>query len=219
MSRFIFLAVFIAVGVGITYYFIAPKEKPLPIINPVDLEPEMVDQDLLRVGMGHKIGTFSFKNQLGNTITEKEVAGKIYVAEYFFTTCKSICPVMNKEMQRIYKVYKDDPSFRILSFTVDPDVDTVEQMNSYALEHGVSDDATWHFLTGKKEDLYQLARTSFFVLKPAEAINQGDAGGDFIHTNNFVLVDGRGRIRGYYDGTSSEEVGQLIQDIERLMQE
>lgn len=219
MSRFIFLAVFIVAGVGITYYYIAPKEKPLPIINPVDVDPEMVDQDLLRVGMGHKIGNFNFENQLGKTITQQEVSGKVYVAEYFFTTCKSICPIMNKEMQRVYKVYKNDPSFRILSFTVDPDVDTVEQMNRYALEHGVSDDESWHFLTGKKDELYQLARKSFFVLKPAEALNQGDAGSDFIHTNNFVLVDRQGRIRGYYDGTASEEVSQLIIDIEHVMKE
>ena len=219
MSRFIFLVIFIVAGVSVTYFFIRPKEKPLPIINPVDLEPDMVDQDLLRVGFGHKIGAFSFFNQYGKTITEDEVKGKVYVAEYFFTTCKSICPIMNKEMQRVFESYNDNPAFKILSFSVDPDVDTVEQMNRYAKKHGVYDDKTWHFLTGDKTELYQLARKSFFVLKPAEAQNLGDAGSDFIHTNNFVLVDTKGRIRGYYDGTSSKEVNQLIHDIKHLLEE
>jgi protein SCO1/2 len=219
MSRFIFLAVFVVVGVTVTYFFIAPKEKPLPIINPVDVESEMVDEDLLRVGYGHTIGDFSFQNQYGKTITEHEVKGKVYVAEYFFTTCKSICPIMNKEMQRVYQAYDNNPKFKILSFTVDPEIDTVEQMNRYAKEHGVNDDQTWHFLTGDKVELYQLARKSYFVLKPAEAQNLGDAGSDFIHTNNFVLVDKKGRIRGYYDGTSTKEVDQLIHDIEHLLKD
>ncbi len=219
MKRAIFFFFFIIVGVAITYQFVVPREEALPIINPVDLEGEMVDPELLRVGFGHTIGSFSFTNQDGKTITEKEVEGKVYVAEYFFTTCKSICPIMNKQMQRVYKAFSDEDSFKILSYTVDPATDTVEQMKRYADEHEVKDDNKWHFLTGNKEDLYRLARKSYFMLKPAEAQNLGDAGSDFIHTNNFVLVDRQSRIRGYYDGTSKQEVGQLIHDIDLLLKE
>lgn len=199
---------------------IQPKEKMLPVINPMDLDEEMVDHDVLmqRKGYGHTIGDFSFLNQNGETITQKNVEGKVYVAEYFFTTCKSICPIMNKQMERIHKVYQREQDFRILSFTVDPDKDTVEQMKRYANEHNANNDQ-WHFLTGSKTDLYALARKSFFVLKPAEAANLGDAGSDFIHTNNFVLVDRESRIRGYYDGTSTSSVDSLIHDISHLLKE
>jgi protein SCO1/2 len=219
MKRFIPLAIVVIAGLTVIYFLVQPKEKPLPIINPVDVNEEMVDPDLLRVGFGHKIGDFSFQNQYDRTITQKEVEGKVYVAEYFFTTCKSICPVMNKQMQRVYKAYKDEKDFAILSYSVDPDTDTVEQMKRYADDHGVSEDGKWHFLTGDKVELYELARKSYFVLKPAEAQNLGDAGSDFIHTNNFVLVDRESRIRGYYDGTNPEEVDQLIHDIEHLIEE
>ena len=220
MNRFVFLAIFIVIGVSITYYYIQPKEKELGVINPVDLLPEMVDESMLleRKGYGHTIGEFSFKNQNGDTITQADVDGKIYVAEYFFTTCGSICPIMNKQMQRVQKAYMREQDLKILSFTVDPDVDTVEQMKRYAVEHEANDEQ-WHFLTGSKEDLYSLARKSFFVLKPAEAENLGDAGSDFIHTNNFVLVDRQRRIRGYYDGTSTAGVDSLIYDINRLLKE
>jgi protein SCO1/2 len=144
--------------------------------------------------------------------------GKIAVVEYFFTTCKSICPIMNRQMQRVDASFKNDQDVRIFSFTVDPETDDVEQMKKYATSHQANP-GKWHFLTGKKADLYALARKSFFVLKPAEAQNLGDAGSDFIHTNNFVLVDKQLRIRGYYDGTSEKEVNQLISDIKRLQKE
>lgn len=219
MKRIGFLALLFAVCVPLGYYIMNQQPKAvLPVINPIDVQEEMVDPELLRVGQGHKVGNFSFQNQDNQTITEKDVKGKIYVAEYFFTTCKSICPIMNKQMQRVQKAIKGNGNVKILSFTVDPDVDTVAQMKRYATSHNYVK-GQWHFLTGKKEDLYGLARKSFFVLKPAEAQNLGDAGSDFIHTNNFVLVDGQGRIRGYYDGTNPKEVTTLIADIKRLEEE
>lgn len=219
MNKTTFLVLFLAIGITVTYFLIAPKEKPLPIINPINIvEKGTVDSSLLHKGYGHKIGNFSFLNQTGEIISQKEVEGKVYVAEYFFTTCKSICPVMNKEMMRVYNVYGTNDAFRILSFSVDPETDTVAQMKRYADEHGAPKN-NWHFLTGNKDSLYRLARTSFFVLKPAEAQNLGDAGGDFIHTNNFVLVDKKKRIRGYYDGTSSTSVDSLIHDIQHLIEE
>jgi protein SCO1/2 len=124
---------------------------------------------------------------------------------------------MNAQMQRVQSAMKNQENFRIVSFTVDPETDTVAQMARYAKAHGANN-TVWHFLTGKKEELYRLARRSFFVLKPAEAANQGDVGSDFIHTNYFVLVDGERQIRGYYDGTDSHEVDQLIHDAKQLLE-
>lgn len=220
MSRIIFLFIFVTVGITFTYIWSSnhQERKPLPIINPIDVNSDMVDPELLRLGNGHTIGNFSFLDQNGKIITQKEVEGNVFVAEYFFTTCGTICPKMNVQMQRVHSVFKNNESFKILSFTVDPDVDTVEQMKRYAIEHR-ADSKQWHFLTGKKENLYDLARKSFFVLKPAEAENQGDVGSDFIHTNNFVLVDQKLRIRGYYDGTSVKEVDKMILDIKFLLGE
>ncbi len=219
MKRILFLIALFAVCVPIGYFLMKPKNQDvLPVINPIDVQEEMVDPELLRIGQGHTIGNFSFQNQDNKTITQKEIEGKVFVAEYFFTTCQSICPIMNDQMQRVQKEFKGNSKVKILSFTVDPEVDTVEQMKLYAKKHNVIS-GQWHFLTGKKEDLYSLARKSFFVLKPAEAQNQGDAGSDFIHTNNFVLVDQQKRIRGYYDGTSQKEVTELITDISRLLEE
>ena len=219
MKKGLVLGVVIAVGLVIIYQFMKPREEKLPVINPIDVKEEMVDPEILRVGYGHKIGPFSFQNQYDETITEDFVKGKVYVAEYFFTTCKSICPVMNKQMQRVYSTYRSNDDVKILSYTVDPATDTVEQMLRYAKDHDVQDGRMWNFLTGSKEDLYNLARRSYFVLKPAEAQNLGDAGSDFIHTNNFVLVDRESRIRGYYDGTSPSSVDSLIYDIGRLLKE
>ncbi len=219
MKRILFLVVFFVLGVTITYFMIKPsKEKSLPVINPVDVKQEMVDPELLRIGYGHKIGNFSFLNQDGIVITQQDVKGKVFVAEYFFTTCGTICPIMNVQMQRVHKAFQANNNVRILSFTVDPKVDTVAQMKRYAVAHG-ADAKSWFFLTGTQEKLYELARKSFFVLKPAETENQGDVGSDFIHTNNFVLVDKEMRIRGYYDGTNSKEVDELIGDIALLVKE
>jgi protein SCO1/2 len=219
MKRIFFLALLFLICVPIGYYLMNPKkEKPLPIINPIDVNEEMVDPELLRLGFGHHVGKFSFQNQDGAWISDKNMKGKIAVVEYFFTTCKSICPIMNRQMQRVNDAFQQNKNVQIFSFTVDPETDSVSQMKKYASEHAYTP-GKWHFLTGEKADLYALARKSFFVLKPAEAQNLGDAGSDFIHTNNFVLIDPQLRIRGYYDGTSQKEVNQLISDIKRLQSE
>jgi protein SCO1/2 len=219
MKRIFFLALLFLICVPIGYYLMSPKkDKPLPIINPIDVNQEMVDPELLRIGFGHHIGTFKFLNQNGKWITDDEMKGKISVVEYFFTTCKSICPIMNQQMQRVHSTFLQNEGVKIFSFTVDPEIDTVEQLKRYAESHHATP-GKWHFLTGNKADLYALARKSFFVLKPAEAQNLGDAGSDFIHTNNFVLIDKNLRIRGYYDGTSLKEVNELISDIKRLQNE
>lgn len=208
--------------VGITVaYFISKNQlekKRLPVIQPKDLKSEMVNPKLLNVGIGHRIGDFSFPNQNGDTIELEDVKDKVFVAEYFFTTCGTICPRMTEQMTRVQKQFKGNEDVKILSFTVDPANDTVAAMKAYASKHGAVN-GQWHFLTGTKEDLYSLARNSFFVLKPAEAANLGDADSDFIHTNNFVLVDQQLRIRGYYDGTSISSVNELMEDINLLLEE
>ncbi len=219
MKRIFFLGLLLLVCIPIAYHFTSSKkEKPLPIINPIDVNEEMVDPEMLRLGIGHHIGAFSVQNQDGKVISTKDMKGNIAIVEYFFTTCKSICPVMNEQMQRVSEAFINENDVRIFSFTVDPETDDIAQMKKYATSHQATS-GKWHFLTGKKEDLYTLARKSFFVLKPAEAQNLGDAGSDFIHTNNFVLIDKQLRIRGYYDGTSEKEVNQLISDIKRLQKE
>lgn len=219
MKRIFYLGLLLLVCIPIAYHFTSSKkEKPLPIINPIDVNEEMVDPEMLRLGFGHHIGAFSFQNQDAKFISTSDMKGKIAVVEYFFTTCKSICPIMNRQMQRVDAAFKNDSDIQIFSFTVDPETDDVPQMKKYATSHQATS-GKWHFLTGEKADLYALARKSFFVLKPAEAQNLGDAGSDFIHTNNFVLVDKQLRIRGYYDGTSEKEVNQLISDIKRLQKE
>ena len=218
MKRIIAFLAITFTAVLIAYFSTKDRKKPLPVINPIDVNSEMVDEDLLRKGYGHTIGDFSFINQNGKTITQNDIQDKIVVVEYFFTTCMTICPKMNIQMQRVNEHFRGNDDFKILSFTVNPEVDTVEQMKRYADAHNANPNQ-WHFLTGEKERLYHLARTSFFVLKPAEAQNLGDAGNDFIHTNNFVLIDKQKRIRGYYDGTSIKETDQMILDIEELMVE
>lgn len=218
MNRLLGVLIILVIGIAIGTYYLIPHDEKLPVINPADVESEMVDPEIFRQGYGHNIGSFAFLNQKGDTITERFVEGKVYVAEYFFTTCGSICPIMNKQMKRVNNAYFDNPEVAILSFTVDPDIDTVAQMKRYADRHDIKGDH-WQFLTGDKKELYQLARQSYFVLKPAEAENLGDAGSDFIHTNNFVLVDRESRIRGYYDGTNPDEVGALLKDIQKLLEE
>jgi protein SCO1/2 len=215
---YIILLVIILFGVGIAYSILRKGSSHLNYFNPVDVDKSLVDSSLHGKGLGHQIQDFSFLNQLGQTITEKNVAGKVYVVDYFFTTCGSICPLMTSEMKRVQDAFFDEPDLLILSHTVWPEVDTVEQMLKYAKEKGV-DDRKWHLLTGDKDELYKLARQSYFVLKPAEAQNLGDGNSDFIHTNNFVLVDRDRRIRGYYDGTDAVEVDKLIGDIRILLKE
>jgi len=219
MKRIYFLLVIFVIAVAGTYFFInSKKPDPLPVVNPIDVQPDLVDSSLIRKGRGHKIGNFSLLDQNGKTVTESVIEKKVFVAEYFFSTCGSICPIMNVQMQRIQEKFKGNAAFKMLSFTVDPETDKPSALKEYALRHHYQD-GQWYFITGKKEDLYALARKSFFVLKPAEAENLGDAGNDFIHTNNFVLVDKRKQIRGYYDGTNPTEVDKLMVDIARLLKE
>lgn len=163
---------------------------------------------------GHKVGAFRFVNQEGKPITQEDVKGKTYVVEYFFTTCKGICPKMNANMKKVYDAYKDTPNFLILSHTVDPETDSVPVLKAYA-ERFDANPRKWLFLTGDKKQLYEVARNEYLL-----TANEGDGGpDDFVHTQMFALVDKEGQLRGFYDGTKEEEISKLIKDIKRLMQE
>ncbi len=164
---------------------------------------------------GHVVGPFSFTDQDDKTITDADVEGKIRVVEYFFTTCKGICPEMNENMVEVYEAYKGRPDFVILSHTVNPEVDSVPVMKKYADKHG-AETPYWEFLTGDKKELYDMARYSYLITAddPSPDVAIAD---DFIHSEKFVLIDPQNRIRGQYDGTDKEEVKNLITDIEKLL--
>lgn len=157
---------------------------------------------------------FSFVRQDGKTISEKDVVGKTYIAEYFFTTCKGICPKMNKNMQLIYNQLKDQKNFMVLSHTVDPETDSVPVIKRYADSIGASVE-NWWFLTGTKENLYKTARESYLLDDPQNSSKNIKE--QFIHTQFFALVDKGGQVRGIYDGLKKDEVDQLISDTKMLL--
>lgn len=159
---------------------------------------------------------FSFLDQRGDTISEKSVSGKVYVAEYFFTTCPGICPKMNRNMKKVFDKYKSEPGFVILSHSVDPGTDNVGRMKIYADSLGVNG-ANWYFLTGRKDSLYMAARVSYLLDDPKN--NNEKIEDQFIHTQFFAVVDKSGRVRRIYDGLKKEEVEQLIADIPELLAE
>jgi protein SCO1 len=162
----------------------------------------------------HSIPDFEFLDQDGNKITQQSLRGKIYVTEYFFTTCKSICPLMNRHLSDLYQEFKDSKDLWFVSHTVDPETDSVPLLKAYADAHGVHD-GRWLFLTGKKSELYSLARKGYLL--NTEEGNGGEE--DFIHTQNFALIDKESHIRGFYDGTDSLEMLRLRQDIRLLLKE
>jgi protein SCO1 len=161
----------------------------------------------------HVIADFAFINQLGDTITKEDVEGKIYVADFFFTSCPTICPIMKKEMLRVFEKFKDQPDFKILSHSIDPTHDTQSVLKDYAEKLGIDDASTWNFLTGDQEKIYEIGQTSYLTTAMAD---QQEPGG-FLHSGAFLLVDGKGQIRGVYDGTKSDQVDRLISDIPKLL--
>ena len=162
----------------------------------------------------HTVASFFFINQYNQKLTENEVKGKVYVTDFFFTTCQSICPIMSTELERVYKKFKNRNDFMIISHTVDPEIDSVAQLLEYSKLHGV-DDEKWLFVTGEKKHLYEIARKSYLL--NAEEGNGGEE--DFIHTQNFALIDKERHIRGFYDGTDSIEINRLIVDLKCLFDE
>ncbi|MEG9327362.1 SCO family protein [Salinimicrobium catena] len=209
----IFLFVLSAIIILIIYNVLKPQER-LPVYQPNMVSNELVDSTIQEVRKYHTISDFKLYNQNGDTITQDFYDGKIYVADFFFTTCQTICPIMTDHMLKIQEKLKDDPEVLLLSHTVIPNADSVPQLKKYALEKGVND-AKWNLVTGDKKQIYDLARKSYLAVK-----SEGDAGPfDMIHTENFVLVDKEKRIRGFYDGTSPEAIDDLLHDIEILKKE
>ena len=191
------------------YYLLQPKIT-LPVYSPNMISTELVDQSIQYVKKYHKISDFSLTNQNGETISEQFYDNKIYVADFFFTTCPTICPIMTENMFYIQEKTINE-EILLASFSVTPEIDSVAQLKKYAIEKGV-DDKKWNLLTGDKKEIYELARKSYLVAK-----DDGDGGKyDMIHTENFVLIDKERRIRGFYDGTNIEEMGKLLDDIKIL---
>lgn len=198
----------------ISIFVLTKPRKTLPIYNPRDVNPELVDSTVQHLGYNHKIADFAFTNQNGKIISQKDYEGKIYIADFFFTTCPTICPKMTDNMVWLQNEIKNNEKVKLLSFSVTPDIDSVPVLKKYAEEKGVLD-SKWNLLTGDKKDIYYLARKSFLVVKTGSPEEMYD----MVHTENFVLVDQKNRIRGFYDGTNLEEVKQLLEDINFLCQE
>jgi protein SCO1 len=190
-------------------WFVAARNKNEPVRTLPYYGPANNKSD-----SSHIIPAFTFTSQYGEPVTERTVKDKVYVTEFFFTTCQTICPVMNDHLVKVYKKFRSEPRFLILSHTVDPEFDSVPVLKAYAGRHGVND-RQWLFVTGAKKQLYQMARKAYLLDTGVEPAGEED----FVHTQNFALVDARGRLRGFYDGTDSLEIERLITEIKVLLNE
>ena len=188
---------------------------PLPFINKPDFTPEWINKGDSGYTSIHTIPSFSFTDQDGQTVTEKTVEGNIYVADFIFTRCASICPKMTANMGTLQEKYKNDDGVIFLSHSVTPDMDSVPVLKRYAENKGVIS-GKWHLLTGSKDDIYTLAKKQYYA---GDTIGYYQTGNEFLHTENFILVDKHRRIRGVYNGTLALEMERLIEDIEILKQE
>lgn len=210
---FIVLILFSVVTISLFYSALKPQ-KTLPIYNPADVNPELVDSTIQYKSKYHTIADFSFVNQNGDTITQKNYEGKIYVADFFFTTCGSICPKMTTNLADVQKAVLNNPKVLLLSHTVFPEVDSIPVLKAYAIKHGVVD-SKWNLVTGDKKEIYTMARKSYLAVK----LGRPDQLYDMVHTENFVLVDQKRRVRGFYDGTNKDDIKRLLADIDFLCQE
>ena len=209
----IFFIVFSIVAISSFNYVQKPK-KNLPIYSPSMISDELVDEDMRYIKKYHRINDFLLFNQNGDTVTQNNYKNKIYVADFFFTTCPGICPIMKENMVFLQEEFKDDDNLLLLSHSVTPEIDSVPVLKKYSEEKGVID-SKWNMVTGDKKQIYNLARKSYLV---AEDIESSSAF-DMIHTENFVLVDTQRRIRGFYDGTNNDSMEELINDIKILKKE
>lgn len=203
------------IAAGFIYLLVSCNEnevKELPIYNPADFQAELVDVSLHNKSENHTVADFTLYNQNGKIITQEDYKNTIYVADFIFTRCPSICPVMTDHMKQVQQEFLNDDDVKLLSISVTPIIDSIPVLKEYALEKGVID-SKWNVATGDKKHIYELARKSYFAV-----VTQGDGGlQDFIHTPNFILVDKRKQIRGIYDGTEENEIQKLIKDIRKLM--
>jgi protein SCO1/2 len=208
----IFLVILI-VGMALAYPLLK-TEKKLKVYQPSDINPKLVDKSLQQVERDHRVADFSLINQLGKEVTNTDFEGKIYVADFFFATCPSICPIMSQNIAELQEKFSDRPEVMFLSHSVTPQIDSVPALFEYGELYGANPER-WMLTTGDKKHIYNLARKSYFAV-----LDEGDGGKqDFIHTENFILVDTDKRLRGFYDGTSETDMERLADEIEILLEE
>ncbi len=183
----------------------------LPILGRKEFVEKEVNGQTVTDTLYHTIAPFEFLDQDSTIITNATFNNQVYVADFFFTSCPTICPVMKQQMLRVYQAYENDPEVAIISHTIDPTHDTVALLKDFAQKLGVSS-SKWHFVTGDKDEIYDLGEQSYMVV----ANEDEEAPGGYIHSGAFLLIDKKGRIRGVYDGTVAEQVDVLINDIKRL---
>ncbi len=213
LPAIIIFIVFSAISLTVFYQLLA-VEKRLPIYSPSDVNPKLVDASVKHIQSNHTIANFNLINQNGEQVTNDTYKDKIYVADFFFTTCKTICIAMAYNMSELQEHYKNDKEIMFLSHSVTPVMDSVPVLKAYAETKGVID-GKWNVTTGDKKHIYELARKSYFAV-----LDEGNGDeNDFIHTEQFVLVDKERRIRGYYDGTEKKDMEKLIADITLLKEE
>ena len=196
------------------FYNVLTPEKKLPIYQPNMVKFQLVDSTIQHIKRFHKIDDFSLVNQNNEVVSNETFDGKIYVADFFFTTCPGICPIMKENMITLQNEFINDDNVLLLSHTVTPEIDSVSVLKKYSQEKGVID-SKWNMVTGDKKQIYNLARKSYLVAEDIESPIQYD----MIHTENFVLVDSERRIRGFYDGTDNDVMDNLINDIKILKKE
>lgn len=197
------------ISICLFYTILKPIER-LPVYQPASVNNELVDSTIVHKINYHKISDFSLTNQNGQIVTQKKYDNKIYIADFFFTTCQSICPIMTKNMKDLQDKLIEDSEILLLSHTVFPEIDSVEILKKYAIDNSVID-SKWDLVTGDKKEIYDLARKSYLAAKDNKFSEY-----DMIHTENFVLIDKKKQIRGFYDGTDKEEINRLINDIKIL---
>lgn len=212
-STILFIFFFSIIFVPIIYFMVKPKSE-LPVYNPVDVNPRLVDDKVKHINRGHRISDFRLTNQNGKIITQDDFENKIYIADFFFTRCQTICPIMAINMAELQAHYKNDSDIKFLSHSVTPIIDSVPVLRKYA-DKNTAIDGKWEITTGDKKHIYELARKSYFAV-----LDEGDGGEqDFIHTEQFVLVDKKKQIRGFYDGTDKAEMQRIFKDIAILKKE
>jgi protein SCO1 len=201
---------FILLGLALGLTSCNIKEAELPILGQTLIDD--AGKETL-----HQIADFSFQNQYGDTVSNKDFDGKVYVSDFFFTSCPTICPVMKSQMLRVYEKFKDTDNFKILSHTIDPYHDSVQVLHDYAAALGVKGNQ-WQFVTGDQGEIYTIGEKSYMVPAAEDTVSAEETGG-FIHSGAFILVDGKRHVRGVYDGTVEKDVNQLMRDIELLLKE
>ena len=212
-SLLIFLIVFSAISLPV-FYHLLKVDKKLKVYNPIDVNPSLVHESIKHITKDHKIADFQLTNQNGETITQKNYENKIYIADFFFTRCTNICIAMAYNMNELQEYYKNDDDIMFLSHSVTPVMDSVPVLRKYADEKGVID-GKWNVTTGPKKHIYELARKSYMAV-----IEEGDGGeDDFIHTEQFILIDKERHIRGFYDGTDKKDMKKLKEDMILLKEE